>query len=129
MTIRKNAMGSGIAAQAASALVGGLNTATAATGSTFADATLLPMSSNHLITTAVGSGGVILPPGNGSTDGLQSGDYMRVFNQSGQTILVYAPAGGKINNGSTNAGLTLTNNKNAEFVSLGGINFAGNLTA
>jgi hypothetical protein len=124
-------MGSGVSAAAAGSLIGGVsNGATAGAGSSSqATAALLPMATTHIITTGAGNSGVIIPPGNGTTDGLQAGDWMRVANYTGNTIFVYPPVGGKLNNGSLNAGLSMTNGKVATFTSIDGTNFVYELTA
>ena len=127
MTIKANVTGLGTPAQTASAIVGGVNSTVAAAGTTQATATLLPFSSNFVVST--GTGGVILPPGIGSTISLSAGDSMRVFNYSGGSINVYPPTGGKISNGSANAAFVITNTKGAEFVCIDGTSFAANLSA
>ena len=130
MSIKKNAMGTGVPAAAASALVGGVNNGvTTPLGSTQAGAVLLPSVTSHVLTAGAGSTGVILPPGNGTTDSLVAGDWMAVANYSGQTIIVYPPLGGKLNNGTLNAGLSLTDKKVAQFFCIDGTNFFYNLTA
>lgn len=129
MTIKANVIHTGTAPANAGSIVGGMVTTTAAAGNASTNATLLSISSNFLLTTGAGSSGVILPPGNGTADGLAAGDTITVFNQTGQTILVYPPLGGKLNNGSANAGLSMTNGKNAQFTCLDSLNFGYILTA
>lgn len=124
MTIKKNATGSGTAPQQANAIIGGVNTATAGAGTTSLNATLLPLASNHLITVGVNNSGVILPPGNGTGDSLAAGDYMSVINQTGSTLLVYPPAGGKLAGAAANASVSLTNNKQITFTCLDGTNYS-----
>ncbi len=131
MTIKRNATGTGTSAAAAGALIGGVsNGVTAAAGtSSQATAALLPMVSNHIITTGASNSGVILPPGNGTTDGMTAGDWMTVANYTGNTIIVYPPAGGKLNNGTLNAGLSMTTGKTAIFSCIDGTGFTYVLTA
>jgi hypothetical protein len=131
MTIKSNATGTGTSAAAAGALIGGVsNGVTAGAGSSSqANAALLPRVSNHVITTGASNSGVILPPGTTSTDALAAGDWMSVANYTGNTIIVYPPTGGKLNNGSTNAGLSLTNGKTADFTCIDGTGFFYVLTA
>lgn len=130
MTIKANLTGTGSSAANASATVGGVNTSIAAAGTGQSDAPLLPRASNIYITSTSGSNCVILPPGVGTTQKLAAGDYMRIINFSGQTLNVYPPTGGKIQNGSANAAYTgLTNNKVAEFICIDGTNFAVNQSA
>jgi len=104
MTIKSNVMGGGTPALAASAIVGGMNTASVGAGTTRTDATLLPLVSNHWIGTAANNSGVILPPGNGSGDSLQPGDYMRIYNADSNTLLLYPPPLGTLNNGTASTG-------------------------
>lgn len=130
MTIKKNAMGNGTPAGQAGSLIGGVNAAVTATGSTQAGAALLTMTSNNVVTVGGASTGVILPPGVGSGDGMVAGDWVRVFNYvSGNAINVYPPTGGKIQNGSANAAFSVGALKSAEFICIDGLNFAVNLSA
>jgi len=130
MTIKKNAIGLGTPGGTAGALIGGVNAAVTATGSTQATAALLSMTSNNVITVGAASTGVILPPGNGTGDSLSGGDWVRVFNNvSGNAVNVYPPVGGKINGGSTNAAISLSALKPAEFVCIDGLNFFANISA
>lgn len=130
MTIRANAMGLGTPSGPAGSLIGGVNTATAGAGtSSQANATLLPMTSNHVVSTGASNSGVILPPGTGTTQGMVAGDYMTVVNYTGNTLIVYPPTGGKLNNGSANSGVSLTNGKVAQFTCIDGTSFFYNLTA
>lgn len=127
MTIKSNAMGSGTPGSQAGALVGGVTNNVAAAGASQATATLLAKGSNQIVTT--GTGGVILPPGVGSGDALQAGDWIRVFNYTGSSINVYPPTGGKIANGSANAAMAVAATKGCEFICIDGANFAANLSA
>lgn len=54
-----------------------------------------------------------------------------VFNSSGSALLIYPPLGGNINNGTTNASLSLASNKTALFASTIGnqLNFIANISA
>ena len=127
MTIKKNATGSGAAPQMANAIIGGVSTTTAGAGTTSLNASLLPLASNHWVTVGVNNSGVILPPGNGTGDSLAAGDYMSVINLTGNTLLVYPPAGGKISTGAANASVSLTNGKQATFMCLDGTNYSDDL--
>jgi len=131
MTIKSNAMGSGVPARAANSLIGTVTQTTyAAAGSTQATATLLPLLSGFLINS--GTGGVILPPGTvtGSlVTGPASGDWIDIINQSGSSINVYPPTGGKIQNGSVNAAFAVGNNKMAHFKCINGTDWAAILSA
>jgi hypothetical protein len=97
-------MGSGMSAAAASSAVGGVNTAIAGAGTTRTDATLLPLTSVISVNTAANNSGVILPPGNGTGDGMAAGDYMVIYNGDSNTLLLYPPTGGSLNNGTVSTG-------------------------
>jgi hypothetical protein len=125
MTIKQHVMGSGGAAALASAVVGGMNTATAGAGTTRTDATLLPLTSNHWISTAANNSGVILPPGNGSGDGMQAGDFMNIYNDSANTLLLYPPAGGQLNGGTVSTGtVSIPTKTSVQAMSLNGLAFS-----
>ena len=130
MTIKRNAMGAGVSAGAASSTIGSLNNNVVALGSTQATAALLSLASNSVVTVGGSGTGVILPPGNGVGDQLSAGDWIRVFNSvSGNAVNVYPPLGGKINGGTTNAAISLAALKPAEFVCIDGLNYFANLSA
>lgn len=114
--IKANLTGSGLAAQAAINLVGSVANNLTAAGSTQATALLVSADVN-VVTTAASSTGVILP----ST--LSAGDFLEVVNYGANTITVYPPVGGKINNGTLNAGKTVTANSNAIFTCIDNLNF------
>lgn len=130
MTIKKNAMGTGSSGANAGAVIGGANAAITALGSTQATAALLSLTSNNVVTVGGSGTGVILPPGTGTGDPLTAGDWIRVANYvSGNAILVYPPTGGKIQNGSLNAGFSIPALKTGEFTCIDGVNFFVNLSA
>lgn len=124
MTISKNITGLGIAPQTAASIVGGMNTGSAGAGTVSTNATLLPLISNHWVTTAANNSGVILPPGNGTGDGMRAGDYMRIYNDSANTLLLYPPAGGQLNGGTVTTGtVSIPTKTTVEAVSLNGLAF------
>lgn len=129
MTIKRNATGVGTAPAQASSLIGGVSDNFTATGSTQATAALVPITSNIFVTVGAASTGVILPPGNGTGDSLAAGDWIRVYNYTGNSILVYPPLGGKLANGSANAGVTIANTKAGEFLCRNGLDFGVNASA
>lgn len=104
MSIKDNVQGAGTSGLAASAIIGGVNTATAGAGTVSTDASLLPLITNHDIITAASNSGVIIPPGNGSGRGLQPGDQMRIYNGSANTLLLYPPPLGQLNDGTATTG-------------------------
>ena len=124
MTFKQHLMGSGIAAGAASAAVGGVNSTTTGAGTTRTDATLLPFASVCWIKTAANNSGVILPPGNGSGDSMAAGDYMTIYNGDSNTLLLYPPTGGKLNDGTASTGtVSIPTHTSVTAISLDGLNF------
>lgn len=125
MSFKRNIMGSGIAAGAAETIVGGVNSIVAGAGTTHSDATLLPLSSHFWIKTGANNSGLILPPGNGSGDGMAPGDSMIIYNGTANTLLLYPPLGGQINDGTATTGtLSMPTHTSTEAVSLDGLAFA-----
>lgn len=123
MTIKRNAMGAGTPAGQASSVIGSIVDNFVATGTTQANAALLSLASNTFVVTGAGNTGVILPPGNGTGDQLSAGDWVRIYNYTGNSILVYPPVGGKLANGTANASITLANTKGAAFLNRNGLDF------
>lgn len=124
MTLRRNITGLGTAPQTAAAIVGGVSTTAAGAGTVRTDATLLPMVSNHWVTVAANNSGVILPPGNGTGDNMIAGDYMRIYNDSSNTLLLYPPTGGQLNGGTVSTGtVSIPTKTTVEAVSLNGLAF------
>lgn len=107
MTFRQHVMGAGNSAASASSIVGGVNSTSVGAGTVSTNAALLPLASLAWIKTAANNSGVILPPGNGSGDGMQPGDYMIIYNGTVNSVLIYPPAGGTLNGASANASFTL----------------------
>lgn len=125
MTIRKNIIGLGTPGQTASSIVGSVGTTAAGAGTTRTDAMLLPMTSNHWVTVGANNSGLILPPGNGTGDSLQGGDYMRVYNDTSNTLLLYPPTGGQLNGGTVSTGtVSIPTKTSVEAVCLNGLAFA-----
>jgi len=121
-------MGAGCPALQAQASVGLLTTnsnALTATGSTQGTALALPSDFN-VFTTVAASTGAILPV---TGPQCNQADTFIVVNHGANALLVYPPTGGKIANGSTNAGLSVGSNKTAWFLSLGSGNFAASVSA
>lgn len=104
MSIKGNVVGAGISPGAATAILGGVNSDSVGAGTTSTDATLLPLMSIHNIRTAANNSGVILPPGNGTGASMQPGDEMWIYNGDGNTLLLYPPAGSKLNDGTATTG-------------------------
>lgn len=106
---------------AAIAINGDVVTALTALGTTQATATQLPATSNF-IGTAAASTGVILTPGN-------AGDMIFVYNGGANSVTVYPPLGGTINNLSANTGLALATLKSGIYVYSGALTIASLLSA
>jgi hypothetical protein len=123
MPFKQHCMGSGMSAAAASSAVGGGNLTITAAGTTQANATLLPMSSLCYVATAANNSGVIIPPGNGSGDLIATGDWFLVYNADANNLLLYPPLGGALNNGTTNASLTIATKTSLMMFSVDGKNF------
>jgi hypothetical protein len=122
MTFKSNMMGSGTSAAQTGALIGGVNAALVATGTTQADALALSVTNSQFSTVASGTG-AILP------SFMQPGDYCRVFNNGANALLVYPVSGAAINNGATNAGFSIAANKSAQFFMLSPTLFGSTLSA
>lgn len=124
MTIKSKLTGSGFSAQQAINAAGTVITTEAGAGTTAPGATLLSLDDYHVISTGSNNSGVILPPGNGTGTGMSAGDQMSVINYTGNSLIVYPPLGGKANNGSANAGITISNGKSCDCYCIDNINFA-----
>jgi hypothetical protein len=124
MPFKAHVMGSGTSAGAAGAILGGVNTASVGAGTTAATATLLPMSSTNIINTAANNSGVILPPGNGTGDGMQPNDSMIIYNGDANTLLLYPPAGESLNSGTVTTGtVSIATHTSVEARSIDGLKF------
>lgn len=122
MTTIRNLMGSGSSGLNAQAAVGLVSNNLTAAGST--QGTALALSSDFNIFTTVATGtGAILPATS------SPGDWYTVVNHGANALLVYPPTGGKIANGTANAGFSVGANKTAQFQSIDGTNFAASLSA
>lgn len=122
MPIAKNLMGSGCAGGLARRITGGVTTSLTAAGSAQTDALAITDDIN-IVTTAAASTGVRL------RSDLISGDSQEVVNYGANTLNVYPPTGGKINNGSANAAVTVAANASAIYTCINGTDFFGVKTA
>lgn len=125
MTVQAHLIGSGISPLGAQSIVGSVVTTEAGAGTTQTDATKLSMASIHVISTAANNSGVVLPPGTSTTtDKMQAGDTMWVANYSANSLILYPPTGGKLNNGTaTTGGITLTTLQKALCLCIDGTSF------
>lgn len=89
-----------------------------AVGTTQANALVLPSDFN-IITTAAASTGAILPVAGNVLNQVQVPDSIIVVNHGANAVLVYPPVGGKIANGTTNAGLSLGSLKTGTYNCVG----------
>ena len=121
MALVKSINGSGNSGLSAQAIVGFVSSAQAATGAS-QGAQALPTSIVEN-TTSTSTYGPTLPAT------AAPGDRYWVANHSANSISVWPASGFKINNGTTDAALSLTTLKNAVFVSLGNGNWFANVTA
>lgn len=113
MSMTKNLMGAGISGLASRAIIGGVTNNLTATGSAQTDA-LAVYTSNNVFTTTASSTGAIL------RSDMQPGDYQRIANYGAQTLSVYPPGTGKIQNGSASAAFSVAANKSCTFVCIDG---------
>lgn len=112
MALNTDLMGLGMADALARRVGMPTQIASTAAGTTAATATVLSAQSRVINMTASGSDGVRF------NDNMPLNTEHFVYNSSGSTGKVYAPTGGNLNGGSTDAGLSLTTLKTAVFVRL-----------
>jgi hypothetical protein len=110
--------GLGIASQTANVMAAGTvsNTLTA-TGSSSQANSYAVTDDVSVFTTAASNSGARLP----STS--NAGDVFIIANYDANTMLIYPPTGGKINNGSANASINCTTLKTVMCISIDGTNF------
>jgi hypothetical protein len=125
MTFRAALLGSGTPNLQAQAIVGTITTGLTATGSTQATALNLLDTINVIGTTAASTGVVAFPVPNQNA----SGDTCTVYNFGANTLTVYPPVGYKINNGSTNAGVSVAAGKGAVLTLLDTVNIGAIISA
>lgn len=116
MSIKAKLTGSGTAPLAALNITGTVTTSLTSTGSTQATALLITDDIN-VVTTTASSTGVRL------FEGLSAGDRQEVVNYGANALAVYPPVGGKINNGTLNASVSLAANKAGRFTCIDSLNF------
>lgn len=118
MTTADKIMSAGLPATTARAIVGDVELAVTATGSS-SQADSYAIKATHTEGTAgAGNTGYRLPAAN-------KGDTFTILNSStGNTHIVYPPVGGTLNGGSTNAGLNIATAKAALCVCLGNLNYS-----
>lgn len=117
--------GSGIATQAANFMAGGTvsNTQTA-TGSSSQANSFAIVDDITVFTTAASNSGARLPLLSSTQTGGTPGDVFIIANLDGNTMLIYPPTGGWLNNGTVNTGsVSLTTHKCAMCISVDGTNY------
>lgn len=100
------------------ALLGDLASSVSAAGTNQATATLIAASTNIVTTVAAGTG-VRLPV----TPTVSAKDTISIANYGANTLNVYPPVGGKINNGSTNAAVTVSATNSIDLYCIDGTNY------
>lgn len=100
MAIAQRLLGSGLGAQAAANIVGDVDPAITATGSTQGTAYQL-FAANSLVTTAASGTGVIVPV-------MNPGDSILIKNEGANTLSVYPRTGENINALSANSAYSLS---------------------
>lgn len=118
---RKRSLMSGGALWAGQSFNGSIASGLTAAGSTQATALQLTEDTNIVGTTAA-STGVLVPP-------MDPTDTVTVANFGANALSVYPPVGGKINNGSANAAVSLPANKGAIITCIDGLNYVMNISA
>ena len=106
-------------AQVVLAILGDLDAAVSAAGTSQSTATLLSASTSIVTTVAAGSG-VRLPV----TPTVSAKDRLHVANHGASTLAVYPPTGGKLSNQTANAPLLLAVGKCADFLCIDGTNYS-----
>lgn len=115
-------MAAGNAAASAQAIVGYVSNSITATGSTQTDAYPIG-ASNTVFTTVAASTGGVLPSAS------SAGDRLFVTNLGANTLSIYPPVGGTINNLSANTAFSVATLKSCYFMSRDGTNWVSNLSA
>ncbi len=122
MAIRSRLTGAGDSPLCAQNTVGNVANNLTATGSTQGTALLITEEVN-VFTTVASSTGAIL------RSDLGPGDEQEAANYGANALTVYPPTGGKIQNGSVNAGFSVGTNKTARFRCVDGLAFTAVLSA
>lgn len=108
MAIKQRLMGSGLAAQAATNIVGDGATGLTATGTTQGTAYVLTAANSQFSTTAASTGALLFD--------VDQFDMVFVDNDGANALLVYPPSGHNINALAANAGYSIAAGKGALFI-------------
>ena len=124
MAIKAQLTGSGAAGGLAVAITGVPDTTVSGAGTTHSDCTLLPLKPIIWVKTAANNSGVIIPPGNGSGDGMTPGDSMWVYIGDSNTLLLYPPLLGTLNDGTATTGtVSIPTKTSVEIICLSSTNY------
>ena len=115
------AQATGLANTQLQSLAGTVQSALTATGASQATALALPAGTNAFGTVAA-STGAILAPGT-------AGDEIDIYNGGANSLTVYPPVGGTINNLSANTGLALATLKSGKYKCLASLTWYSILSA
>lgn len=110
--------------QGALCVLGSLDTAVTAAGTTQATATALTAASS-IVTTVAFKSGVRLPV----TPTVGAADRLHVANHGANDLFVYPPTGGKLSNNTANVPAMVARNKCADFFCIDGTNYTAFLGA
>ena len=106
----------GIRSQQAKAILGDVESAITATGTTAADAYAIKASIT-VLSAGAGTTGIVLPVAAAS-------DNFKIVNQSGSNKILYPPTGGTLNDAAIDASITLADNDFDLITALNTIDFA-----
>lgn len=130
MAIKSKLVGTGSPAINAVQQVGTVANNLTAAGNSQATALLMSLDDIQVVTTTAASTGVILQPGTtANATPYSAGDAVTIANHGVSTLTVYPPTGGKIANGSANAGVSVLSTKTAVFTTIDGTNWCGDVGA
>lgn len=108
-----------LGSQGALAVLGDLNAAVVAAGTTQATATAIG-TVNSIVTTTGFKAGVRLPV----TPTVSANDRLHIANFGANDLAVYPPSGGKLNNNTANVPLILAQKKSADFFCINGTDYS-----
>lgn len=116
--------GLGMQGQLASNVIGSLSNTQTATGSSSQANSFAIVADITIFTSAASNSGARLPGGTGAVYTPAPGDSFVIANQDANTMLIFPPTGGALNNGTVNTGsVSLTTHKSALCISIDGTNY------
>jgi hypothetical protein len=123
--IKQRLMGSGFAPLQTNSVGETVTTSLTGAGTSSQANALAIVDDINIFTTVASNSGARLPDATYAS----LGDKITVVNYGANALLVYPPTGGRINNGSVNASVSIAANKIAVFINLTGIDYAFNISA